>query len=459
MFEIGPGHGTLGELAVKAGWHYTAVETSPLLIDVLRKKGLNVIESWTPPMPMADASADVVYADQILEHMRGIDDARQFTAEALRSLRPGGLFFVVVPNYLKEREFFWDVDYTHNFVTTPRRMQQLLYDGGFEILHLERGIGVSTGLARDVLSAATLFVNVPGVDTLSRYTGTEDLTLQDPQEPVRNADVRRSQSPKPRPKSQAPNDRSPRDHRGDSRVSRNPHRHGRGRARHGGHQPSALDPRAADGRSRSRGDDPAMGPAAAGQRQPDLHGRRHAPVPGQLVRRQLPAGRCGRRCGARVRTGTRHHVPGTRHEARGTSSAGCEAPRVGGRRSAAWDRLAGPDGDHRRHRLGAGRPHDWRIAAGIVGGAPRLRGRVLGQRLDALDDPSTSARGLRHPSGPAAHGRGGSLSRSAWRAGPCPRLVDRRPGAAHHPGLRAGPRPRDDGAVHILSCSSCRWAC
>ena len=178
MFEIGPGHGTLGELAVKAGWHYTAVETSPLLIDVLRKKGLNVIASWTPPLPMADASADVVYADQILEHMRGIDDARQFTAEALRSLRPGGHFFVVVPNYLKEREFFWDVDYTHNFVTTPRRMQQLLHDGGFEILHLERGIGVATGLARDVLAAAAWFVNFPGADALSRYTGTEDLLFK-----------------------------------------------------------------------------------------------------------------------------------------------------------------------------------------------------------------------------------------------------------------------------------------
>jgi SAM-dependent methyltransferase len=178
MFEIGPGHGTLGELAVTAGWTYTAVETSPLLIDVLRKKGLNVIESWTPPFPMSDAMADVIYADQILEHMRGIDDARQFTAEALRSLKPGGHFFVVVPNYLKERGFFWDVDYTHNFVTTPRRMTQLLYDGGFEILHMERAIGVSTGLTRDALSAAKVFVNLPGVDTLSRYTGTEELVFK-----------------------------------------------------------------------------------------------------------------------------------------------------------------------------------------------------------------------------------------------------------------------------------------
>jgi SAM-dependent methyltransferase len=178
LFEIGPGHGTLGELAVAAGWDYTAVEASPLLIAVLKAKGLRVIESWTPPMPMADASADVVYADQILEHMRGIDDARQFTAEALRSLKPGGIFFVVVPDYLKERQFFWDVDYTHNFVTTERRVKQLFNDGGFEILHVERAIGIATGIKRDLLAAAALFINVPGVDALSRYTGTEDLVFK-----------------------------------------------------------------------------------------------------------------------------------------------------------------------------------------------------------------------------------------------------------------------------------------
>jgi len=178
FFEIGPGHGTLGELAVASGWDYTAIEASALLIDTLKKKRLKVIEAWTPPMPMTDASADVVYADQVLEHMRGIDDARHFTAEALRSLKPGGIFFVVVPDYLKERQFFWDVDYTHNFVTTQRRVTQLFYDGGFEILHVERAIGLATGVKRDLLAAAAVFINVPGVDAMSRYTGTEDLVFK-----------------------------------------------------------------------------------------------------------------------------------------------------------------------------------------------------------------------------------------------------------------------------------------
>lgn len=178
MVEIGPGHGTLGELAVESGWRYTAIEASPILIEVLRKKELTVIESWTPPIPIADASADVVYADQVLEHMSGIDAARQFTAEAFRALRPGGLFFVVVPDYLKERTFFWDVDYTHNFVTTERRVRQLFNDNGFDVLHIERGIGTATGLARDALAAGALLVNLPGIDALSRYTRREDLLFK-----------------------------------------------------------------------------------------------------------------------------------------------------------------------------------------------------------------------------------------------------------------------------------------
>jgi SAM-dependent methyltransferase len=178
MLEIGPGHGSLALSAVEAGWTYTAVEPSPLLAQVLRGHGLEVVEALVPPFPVDDAAWDVVYADQVLEHMSGIDAARAFTAESLRALKPGGVLFVVVPDYLKERTFFWDVDYTHNFVTTERRVRQLLYDGGFAIERVVRSIGAATGFTRDLLAASALLVNLPGVNTLSRYTRTEELLFK-----------------------------------------------------------------------------------------------------------------------------------------------------------------------------------------------------------------------------------------------------------------------------------------
>ena len=178
MLEIGPGQGSLALAAVEAGWQYRAMEASEILIADLRGKGLEVIEGWAPPILADDHSTDVVYADQVLEHMSGIDAARQFVAEARRVLKPGGTLFVVVPAYLKERTFFWDVDYTHNFVTTERRVRQLLYDGGFEIREVVRSIGAATGFKRDLLAAGAMFTNVPGLNTLSRYTGTEGLLFR-----------------------------------------------------------------------------------------------------------------------------------------------------------------------------------------------------------------------------------------------------------------------------------------
>jgi SAM-dependent methyltransferase len=178
FLEIGPGQGAISELAREAGYRYQAIEPSPLLAENLRERGFNVQQAFTPPMPVPDLSQDVVYADQVLEHMSGIDAARAWVAEALRVLRPGGLLFVVVPDYLKEREFFWDIDYTHNFITTERRVRQLLYDGGFDLGKVVRSIGLATGVRRDLLAGVALLANLPGTDAVSRYVGQEDLLFK-----------------------------------------------------------------------------------------------------------------------------------------------------------------------------------------------------------------------------------------------------------------------------------------
>ena len=103
LLEIGPGVGSLVEPLTAMGWTYRAIEASPGLAAGIRARGVEVVEAWVPPFPVADASCDVLYADQVLEHMSGIDAAHAFASEALRVLRPGGVAFIVVPDYLKER--------------------------------------------------------------------------------------------------------------------------------------------------------------------------------------------------------------------------------------------------------------------------------------------------------------------------------------------------------------------
>jgi SAM-dependent methyltransferase len=178
LVEVGPGAGTLVEPLTAMGWTYRAIEASPALAAQLRARGVEVTEAWVPPFPIPDASCDVLYADQVLEHMSGIEAAHAFASEAHRVLRPDGIAFVVVPDYLKERTFFWDVDYTHNFITTERRVRQLLGDHGFSVERVVRSIGPSTGVARDLLAACSMLANAPGLDPLSRYTGTEDLLFR-----------------------------------------------------------------------------------------------------------------------------------------------------------------------------------------------------------------------------------------------------------------------------------------
>lgn len=178
FLEVGPGQGAIADLAVHAGYRYRAVEPSPQLAEALNKRGLDVVEAFTPPIPGADESVDILYADQVLEHMSGIDAARAWVAESLRLLRPGGTLFVVVPDYLKERGFFWDIDYTHNFPTTERRMRQLLYDGGFQVTSMVRSIGLATGLRRDALAGLALLANIPGLDALARHTRTDELLFK-----------------------------------------------------------------------------------------------------------------------------------------------------------------------------------------------------------------------------------------------------------------------------------------
>lgn len=151
MLEIGPGIGWFAAEVAKEGFAYEAIEPTTPLREMLVQQGLNVIDGMTPPIPKPDTTYDFVYSDQVLEHFPTWREAYEFVRECNRVLKPGGVLCLIAPNYLSQGSFFYDIDYTHSYVTTHRRMNQLITDAGFEILRGKKNIGPATGFLRSLM--------------------------------------------------------------------------------------------------------------------------------------------------------------------------------------------------------------------------------------------------------------------------------------------------------------------
>jgi len=158
LLEIGPGEGRFAELCRREGINYCCIEPSLPLQKRMKERGYPTIGGFVPPIAVISESIDVLYADQLLEHMPDFNAAIQFIAESNRVLKKDGHIALIFPNYLKEKEFFFDIDYTHNFITTERRVEQMLFDCRFAPVDEVVFIGRTTGIRRYLFKATTFFL-------------------------------------------------------------------------------------------------------------------------------------------------------------------------------------------------------------------------------------------------------------------------------------------------------------
>ena len=63
----------------------------------------------TESIPFEDNTFDFVYSKSVLEHVKNTDN---FISEALRVLKPGGVFVGMCPDWGSQYKNYWD-DYTH----------------------------------------------------------------------------------------------------------------------------------------------------------------------------------------------------------------------------------------------------------------------------------------------------------------------------------------------------------
>lgn len=134
--EIGPGHGMFARQCRDAGMRYRAIERNPTFQRALAADGFDVVLGTAPPLPYEDDQADLVSLMTVLEHMPTFEQGLDLLQECNRVLRPGGFLALEVPDYLRCGIDFHQWDYTHSFILTPLRLQQVLQDSGFQVVDL-----------------------------------------------------------------------------------------------------------------------------------------------------------------------------------------------------------------------------------------------------------------------------------------------------------------------------------
>lgn len=153
VLEIGPGRGEFAELCLARKMEYHAVEPNPGLAEALRQRGAKVVCARVPPLPAFDRKFDLVVMVNVMEHMSSLEQALDIASQIRRVLNPGGKFLIHSPDYLSWRSNFFNCDFSHNYVTTRRRLDQLLVNAGYEDIRGRYMSGPFVGAGAVILAA------------------------------------------------------------------------------------------------------------------------------------------------------------------------------------------------------------------------------------------------------------------------------------------------------------------
>lgn len=154
VVEIGPGGGEFAATCIPEAAGYRAVDANARICETVRALGGEAVQAMAPPVPFADASADVVYASSVLEHMPDPLRALELVREMTRIAVPGGLVVIFTPDILSCGFHFWNSEYSHAFPTSRRRLLQLAADAGLTPLHAGYYAGPFGGVPGALLAFA-----------------------------------------------------------------------------------------------------------------------------------------------------------------------------------------------------------------------------------------------------------------------------------------------------------------
>ena len=132
LLEIGPGRGAFAEVCHENGVKYTAIEASKDMSDSLNSRGFKVLYGKVPPLPKIEDRFDAVVMIHVMEHMDTMGQALELSQDVFNILKPDGKFVISSPDFVNWKYLFFPGDFSHNYVTSQKRLESLLLSSGFE---------------------------------------------------------------------------------------------------------------------------------------------------------------------------------------------------------------------------------------------------------------------------------------------------------------------------------------
>jgi len=158
LLEVGVGFGHFAKEARAQNCNYVGIEMNTSLAEDLCSQGFDVTVASIPPFPVGEF-VNTIWMSHILEHAATYLEARNMLEAALNRLEVGGHLVLITPDYLSWGSYFWDVDWSHGFPTTLRRVKQIVSDVGFEVVYAKHHTATITNpVLRSVTDAGMRFI-------------------------------------------------------------------------------------------------------------------------------------------------------------------------------------------------------------------------------------------------------------------------------------------------------------
>ncbi len=135
ILEVGIGFGELADYSKRSDLNWTGVDANENLLEVIRKRGFPAYHAWMPKFPEIKEDFDLIFAAHFIEHLKDYQEALEFIHGCKQKLseKKGRYLVLLFPDIEKIGTFFFQ-DYTHSFVTSKKRIEDMLYDTGWKIV-------------------------------------------------------------------------------------------------------------------------------------------------------------------------------------------------------------------------------------------------------------------------------------------------------------------------------------